>query len=336
MGQDFDVQMPLRLDKFREQREKGENIRLLHVLRHIRPYECADPRDKVYAALGMAMDVNENDIIPDYTKSMSVVYTEVVDFCISKSGNNTLDVLGDVFRSAPGTEFEQQHASGLPSWVPDWTLRVSMFPFEKVLGTGTFLEGDKVYRASGSLNGRCYIDGAQLCVQGSILDRIIEVSCVCEWNLATRGLDTERDWIPENASEPYFTGETLMEAFNHTIVADIGSRRGYAIDWECVGQDPQEITAEGRQRQSAMLVVTKMMTFGRRLFKTARGFIGLGPAAAQIDDQVSVLLGGQVLYVLRKQNDRHHEFIGECYVHGMMDGQACEHESFLIRDIVLV
>jgi hypothetical protein len=136
-----------------------------------------------------------------------------------------------------------------------------------------------------------------------------------------------------------------MEAFNHTMVADIGRKdfrsdyvlsRGFAVDWDLVGQDRRYLTAEELRRQSWMLVDTKMATFGRRLFETSRGFIGLGPAAAQIDDEICLLLGGQVCYVLRTRKDGHHEFIGECYVHGMMDGQACEDESFSIRNIVLV
>jgi hypothetical protein len=137
-----------------------------------------------------------------------------------------------------------------------------------------------------------------------------------------------------------------MEAFNHTLTADIGWRqngngsgvlsRGFAIDWDIVEQDRNDLTASERQIQSEMLIDTKERTFGRRLFVTSRGFMGLGPPAAQVGDQVCLLLGGQVLYVLRDREDGHSEFIGECYVHGMMDGQACEDESFSIRDIVLV
>ena len=345
MSIDFGDGMAIRLDAFRKDREDGANISLLRVLRLIRAYECEDPRDKLYAALGMAMDVYEDDIVPNYTKSSSAVYSDIVRFYISKSNDHSLDVLGEVWRSAPGTAFKHQHDRTLPSWTPDWTFQASLHPFEKVLNPDVYGGSKNAYNASGMSNGYCYIDGSHLCLQGSLLDRIIRVSSICEWNLAARGLDTERSWIPENAGKLYFTGETLMEAFNHTMVADVGRRnfrsdsdlsRGFAIDWDLVGQDRNNLTAEERRRQSWMLVDTKMMTFGRRLFETSRGFIGLGPAAAQIDDEICLLLGGQVWYVLRTRKDGHHEFIGECYVHGMMDGQACEDESFSIRDIVLV
>ncbi|KAH7333797.1 hypothetical protein BKA66DRAFT_435785 [Pyrenochaeta sp. MPI-SDFR-AT-0127] len=72
-----------------------------------------------------------------------------------------------------------------------------------------------------------------------------------------------------------------------------------------------------------MLIDIKRMTFGRRLFQTRAGLIGLGPGFAEIGDLVCVLSGGHVLYVLREKNQCSlYEFVGECYVHGMMDGEA--------------
>jgi hypothetical protein len=85
-----------------------------------------------------------------------------------------------------------------------------------------------------------------------------------------------------------------------------------------------------------MLIDIKMMTFGRRLFTTRGGFMGLGPAAAQVGDKVYVLLGGQVLYVLRDHGESQFEFVGECYVHGMMDGQACSDKSPPPEEIILL
>ena len=315
MISNFDEGIAIQLDDFRKDREDGVNISLLRVLSLMRTYECEDPRDKLYSALGMAMDVYGDDIVPDYTKPSSVVYSDIVRFYISKSTDRSLDVLGEVWRSAPGTDFEHQHDKALPSWTPDWTFRTFQRPFAKVLDSDEYGEVKNAYNASGTNNGHCYIDGSHLCLQGSVLDRIIRVSSVCEWNLAAGGLDLERSWIPENAGKLYFTGETLMEAFNHAIVADIGRRnfrndselsRGFAIDWDLVGQDRIYLTAEERRRQSWMLIDTKMVTFGRRLFETSRGFIGLGPAAAQIDDEICLLLGGRQVWCWRRHCESNH------------------------------
>jgi hypothetical protein len=345
MSINFNDGMANRLDGFRKDREAGSNVQLLRVLSLMRAYTCEDPRDKVYAALGMAMDVNEDDIIPDYRRTCSEVYTDVVKFFISGRNSRPLDFLGEILRSAPGTAFEHQHDSSLPSWVPDWTFQVSMYPFEKVLDMDAYGENSRAYNASGMLTGNCYIDGQSLRVRGSALDHITQLSCICEWSLATGGLKAEKSWAPTYPNTPYIGGGTVMEAYKHTLAADIGRKdmdndgklsREFAIDWELVEREVDYMTPAERQRQSWMLVDVKMTAFGRRLFRTSRGFMGLGPAAAQVGDKITVLLGGQVLYVLRGHDDNHFEFVGECYVHGMMDGQACKDGNFFNEEIILV
>lgn len=57
---------------------------LLALLEYFRSTECSEPRDKVYAVLGMAVDLSSpEDIIPDYSRSLSDVYTDVVRFSLS-------------------------------------------------------------------------------------------------------------------------------------------------------------------------------------------------------------------------------------------------------------
>lgn len=47
--------------------------------------------------------------------------------------------------------------------------------------------------------------------------------------------------------------------------------------------------------------------------------MGLASAATAIGDKICIFFGGQVLYVLRERGEGKHEFIGECYVHGLME-----------------
>ena len=83
-------------------------------------------------------------------------------------------------------------------------------------------------------------------------------------------------------------------------------------------------------------------TLGRKVAFTWDGHLALVPAAARQGDQVAVFFGGQVLYVVRSLSTNHpalknddddvcdahsspyiqYQFIGECYVDEMMDGQA--------------
>ncbi|KAH6716460.1 heterokaryon incompatibility protein-domain-containing protein [Leptodontidium sp. MPI-SDFR-AT-0119] len=57
----------------------------------------------------------------------------------------------------------------------------------------------------------------------------------------------------------------------------------------------------------------------RKLFTTTSGYVGMGPAAMKEDDIVVILYGGRVPFVLRPR-DEHFYLVGECYVHGIMDG----------------
>jgi hypothetical protein len=65
------------------------------------------------------------------------------------------------------------------------------------------------------------------------------------------------------------------------------------------------------------------MILGRRMFTTRDGFIGLGPQALQTGDCIALCKGGKVPYVLRKVPVGY-ELIGECYVHGIMQGERFE------------
>ncbi|CAO2654831.1 Nn.00g115640.m01.CDS01 [Neocucurbitaria sp. VM-36] len=79
--------------------------------------------------------------------------------------------------------------------------------------------------------------------------------------------------------------------------------------------------------------------FGQRLFypchqrsfvMTERGFPALVPLGTKAGDSIVICEGANVPFVLRKVDteesvsERHMEFIGECYVHGMMTGKAMD------------
>jgi len=58
----------------------------------------------------------------------------------------------------------------------------------------------------------------------------------------------------------------------------------------------------------------------RKVVRTAEGYIGLAPAQVDPDDLVLLCRGGRLPIVLRRKGDAW-EFIGDCYIHGLMDGK---------------
>ena len=60
----------------------------------------------------------------------------------------------------------------------------------------------------------------------------------------------------------------------------------------------------------------------RRIYLTEKGYIGLGPQSADDGDEVWILGGAKVPFVLRKCQEGGYTLVGESYVHGIMTGEA--------------
>ncbi|KAL4943921.1 hypothetical protein BDV06DRAFT_125023 [Aspergillus oleicola] len=86
---------------------------LLNVLVDASPYQCSDPRDKVFAVLGL---MGEKFISPDYRISAKSVYIGIATYLIQHW--HTLDVLA--------ISGQSKSALDLPSWVPDWSQSLSL------------------------------------------------------------------------------------------------------------------------------------------------------------------------------------------------------------------
>jgi hypothetical protein len=74
----------------------------------------------------------------------------------------------------------------------------------------------------------------------------------------------------------------------------------------------------------------------RKFFTTRKGYIGIGPPGAWPGDYVYILLSGKISLVLRKdleercldsidnEMQQYHTSVGDCYVHGIMNGEKYE------------
>lgn len=62
----------------------------------------------------------------------------------------------------------------------------------------------------------------------------------------------------------------------------------------------------------------------RRLFLTSNGYIGLASLDAALADDICLLFGGDVPYVVRRTDNECSQFIGECYCYGIMNGEAIQ------------
>lgn len=223
-----------------------------------------------------------------------------------------------------------------PSWLPDWRCPQALYnPFLKCfrLRKGqTDPDGELwkagVYAASGhdldifrdpsSASELVTIDGDEFRLRGFMVDRIKSLAAL---KVAEDMFDETEHIVqlygsmPSDLGENYVsTGENVSAAFWRTVAADIcyeghcPAGRGFALS----NRDTFSRTARFHHACS-----------GRKLAITSDKLMGLVPRDAEVDDEIYVLAGGQVLYVLRPQRDCF-RFVGECYLHGFMDGEALE------------
>lgn len=60
----------------------------------------------------------------------------------------------------------------------------------------------------------------------------------------------------------------------------------------------------------------------RRFFVSTRPQLGWVPWRAKIDDRIFIFQGSRIPFVARSIDDQGWEYIGPCYVHGLMSGEA--------------
>lgn len=88
----------------------------------------------------------------------------------------------------------------------------------------------------------------------------------------------------------------------------------------------QSPAIQALQEFNRFLIFAWIQMDHRRLFKVGENHIGLGPEHTQVGDEVVIAKGSAVPFVIRPPNLEGNgaldsKFIGECYVHGVMDGE---------------
>ena len=305
-----------------------------------RSRKCGNPRDKVYAILGICKDVRTGDIKVDYSFSVARVYSEAANFIIRKE--RSLKLLSAC--QSYGSSVE------IPSWVPDWSIDARFRPMRSILSWEAEKEEDvrHAFNASGSHSAQVHIseDIRTMATQGLICATISvlgthignDAECVETTESQERMFSLFYTWWPlakDRTPEVTAHGERRIDSFWRTIITDMGlSGRKATPDKEgsqfrlwmrktnYSAFEPQDLVIPSGQHQWLEFTASfQQATTNRRFFITQEGHMGLGPRDIEPGDVVCILLGSQVPFVLRAAND-HYMLLGECYCHGIMEGEA--------------
>jgi hypothetical protein len=316
------------LDQLRLNRNRSEcHIDLLSLLDNSRACEASDPRDKVFALSGLATDAQREAGNPDYSMPVDVVYTRFTNALIRSE--RTLNILGHcqaaVRDPKSWSSFTILSSSltpkrPLPSWTPDWTMNLEATPFMKYEIQNDICSS-KVYKASGYYPPSVQLSEnlQNLFVRGFTFDVISKLAEDISHLFKPSTAQLWHSWAEQELGSTYITTETTHEAFLRTLVADVRPKkgrcvRGFAALWPI----PQTSETEDSFISNSMI---RQAVHSRRLFLSAQGYMGLARYDAIEGDKICILHGGQIPFILR-QEGQFHRFKGECYIHGVMDGEG--------------
>ncbi|CZR54897.1 uncharacterized protein PAC_04782 [Phialocephala subalpina] len=321
---------------------------ILTVLHNTQQAKCSDPRDRLFAILGVVEDTNDVEI--DYSIPVQQVYRNWAEKRIRRTGNlNILNACADSSRSGD-----------LPSWVPDLRRR---FGQDKPLWIFTQIGASEAWKHTdvlrmhvveeGSLapekaaHGLDAVgvlhfsdDGQKLSVSArpigfiNVLTTIgdVETNLQDPTDLTARLYDIVRDWESTIRSAPGCLLDERGEV-KHIREGLLRDLRPWVKDyevleerlgrwsWRC--QFPPDPEAEDFKEQEA-----EMREFERNLFPRVHGcqmFIVdghidgnygtvAGNCNAKIGDEVWRLGTSLTPFILRRVSELEHRLIGPCYM----------------------
>jgi Heterokaryon incompatibility protein (HET) len=343
---------------------------LLMLLTRLGDYDSSDPRDQLYAFLGISEDTYQPSLMPAYNENLRDTFCRYAKFFSTRY--NCMQLLYD-FRCG-------HTVPNLPSWIPNWVApldidnaRIPWLTYlEEVDGPSS--THSSVYYASGYSTASMRVDDdddddaiTKLSIKGVIVDDIFHVGSVfiapeklAKMDTAKQGLlllnfYNEIDHIATLRHVHVPESQFLEEAKWRTLKSDCSEYEASELrvhisdhQLEKAALQNKTITDLGpwHQRSIDRISETRMGLWqvyrnrsydSKKLCLTDRGYLGQVPHSARIGDKVCIFLGSNVPHVIRPVDGGFFRLLGTAYIHGIMQGEAMEaEESVNVRELVLV
>lgn len=299
--------------------DKPPATAFLEVLEMMSHTKCSDPRDKVYAILGLTPDLVRATILPDYQISNDDLWVQVARFLSSyMPDGHKLEFLRDLPNDSRGR-------STKPSWLVDWSVCNS----EQSQYSSQYRGSRRYYNPDYWNYTNPLIEENRLIVRGACIGTVQDV--LPSWMQDDHVVPTLLQGVCQSiasTSKEYPTDEAISDVVNRTIIMDLDwsnwphvTRNGKA-EWPQYLSDGANIDSAAYDRWRHHGHSLSMAAKNRRLFWTDKGYLGLGPLRMEAGDTLCVFFGSQMLHLLRETESKRYEYVGEVYAHGLMDGEA--------------
>jgi hypothetical protein len=303
------------------------------LLRSTRGFDCTDPRDHLFALLGLATDTaNQIYLKPDYNSLPREVFTRFATWLATTQ--SSLDFLGIGFEVNP-------EDNSFPTWVPDFTKPSAeqMVPpdshFCSSLDTTsqvTDYPGDRAISVAGLMVDTLQILGPEtpqeqatvLFDQRETMNRTVEL---IRWLVECGRIANDLPY--GNMTEERY------EQFWRTMIWDNGfSPQSAPSQWSAMFfrwfkgmctlllENHDDAWWEQLREVEHFGIANEGAFTGRRLGCTVGNRLACVPNKAQPGDKICVFYGGKTPYVVRACGNERYKYVGICYLHGMMHGEA--------------
>ena len=322
------------LDKIRQKlkRHGGEDLyRLLHATQHC---EATDPRDAIYALLGMLSSEDRKSFNIDYRKPVAAVFTEAMSHILFRGQGVML-----LFRAV--LHCGNSVVKDLPSWDPDF----SLYEYERTLRP----HGVHFFPPFPN----CAFGVATAPIPGRVLtninvfkDEVIPVDIVDSTMAFSKSFERCMEQLPKvealetrartnrvsnSVLEPFYEKFRTRKPLWRVLVANtkhlsvqVAVPDYYGQMYKLLSKTQQELEKlddteklhlkEFRDRLESFMLDT---TF----FTTRHGLIGIGVPGIRRGDKVTIWFNARVPFLIRHDEvGKYCRLVGVAYVGGIMDG----------------
>ncbi|KAF4632226.1 hypothetical protein G7Y89_g5909 [Cudoniella acicularis] len=341
--------------RLRDEDKKHSLLELLELFAHTQAtIKC----DKLFALLGLAYDSDDDGFNPDYDSTLEEIVWRYASVFVRRG-----DAMELLYRSGLSNPKAYEFCSWIPNWTGDNSPQTELPPTNFPQTISTWDASGGIFYAGKEAAPTAKIGiPPTLEVTGYEIDTIRithnvrmgpgrPLDCMTDFRNHIKHLtryptgETSNDillWLPiGKAKRPHLESENdRLSSYRQFLSREIK-------DWpdnfrEVILSISPEMSREKYNKmphESRVILSNYWKTaaaFSNRLSNavlcfTKKGYVGLCPGDTVVDDEICLLHGGRVPFVIRKRDREAYTLVGECYIHGLMHGEAIKMNSNLIE-----
>ena len=325
-------------DTFSENLGRLPAYYLEYLLTFRREAKMLDPRDYIFSLLGLFSPSVSLSLSPSYSISVRDLFTAVAKHIIREGGGIRILCSVESPKHVDGEAF--------PSWVPDW--RASSESLQNVLHNSNL---NSPYRATREsvLDYDPSSNGNELHLYGIPIGavdqagRYKDVHSISEFNLGSRYDRTKQpittalrqaqtldytNVVYQMIGVKHPARNRLADFFDIPLKARVRRRKCKQCP---IAHTMPILSMEKAEQNPALHEIVQGCSENMRslaFFTTDSRYIGFGPNRTAAGDQVFLLIGSNVPFILRPAGEKF-ELVGACYAHGIMYGEGLSENVYI-------